>query len=254
MVTRWPERVQPVVPKRAVLGAAIVPEGDAVQVPAEAALEERVFHVRVEIGEDRELAPVSRTSLRGYGGRCHFLRRAIFDAGVKASSIVPAFQIAEHVGPGLGAGQIIALIDESALSTWRRSSPSARYPSSHPCGTWRRACRVAADVGDRHGQRIGRIQMVVATAGGKGREEGTEAPVRSVPARRPAVTRTPRGGAARTSAAVLGGDCSWAVERGCGDGRRGLRPGRRTPVPGRWQHATPGADSASQIFCPWRQP
>src|SRR5260370_29587837 len=45
--------VRPVVPHRAVLGAAIVPEGDSVFGPAEAALEQRIFRVLVEIVQYR---------------------------------------------------------------------------------------------------------------------------------------------------------------------------------------------------------
>src|SRR6185437_14326263 len=45
--------VGPVVPHRAVLGAAIVPERDGVFAPAEAALEQRVFAMLVEIGQHR---------------------------------------------------------------------------------------------------------------------------------------------------------------------------------------------------------
>src|SRR5690349_3072511 len=44
--------VGPVVPHRTVLDAAIVPEGDRVRLPAEAALEQRVFHVLVEVVQD----------------------------------------------------------------------------------------------------------------------------------------------------------------------------------------------------------
>src|SRR3954469_18637682 len=44
--------VGPVIPHGAVLDAAIVPEGDRVLAPAEAALEQRVLHVLVEIAED----------------------------------------------------------------------------------------------------------------------------------------------------------------------------------------------------------
>src|SRR5262249_28510431 len=43
--------VRPVIPHRAVLGAAIVPERDGVLAPAEAALEQRVLRVLVQIGE-----------------------------------------------------------------------------------------------------------------------------------------------------------------------------------------------------------
>src|SRR5476651_2089586 len=43
--------VRPVVPHRAVLGAAVVPERDRVLAPAKAALEQRVFRVLVEIGQ-----------------------------------------------------------------------------------------------------------------------------------------------------------------------------------------------------------
>src|SRR5262249_21225816 len=45
--------VRPVVPHRAMLGAAVIPECDRVLAPAEAALEQRIFRVLVEIGEDR---------------------------------------------------------------------------------------------------------------------------------------------------------------------------------------------------------
>src|SRR5437868_8340602 len=44
--------VRPVIPHRAVLGAAVVPEGDRVFAPAEAALEQWIFRVLVEIGEN----------------------------------------------------------------------------------------------------------------------------------------------------------------------------------------------------------
>src|SRR6185312_3405230 len=44
--------VGPVVPHRPVLDAAVVPEGDRVRLPAETALEERVFHVLVEVVQD----------------------------------------------------------------------------------------------------------------------------------------------------------------------------------------------------------
>src|SRR5258705_6463727 len=44
-------RVRPVVPHRAMLGAAVVPERDGIFRPAEAALEQRVFRVLVEIGQ-----------------------------------------------------------------------------------------------------------------------------------------------------------------------------------------------------------
>src|SRR5437899_9704668 len=43
--------VRPVIPHRAVLGAAVVPERDRVFGPAETALEQRIFGVLVEIGE-----------------------------------------------------------------------------------------------------------------------------------------------------------------------------------------------------------
>src|SRR3954464_9742642 len=46
-------RVRPVVPHRAVLGAAVVPEGDGILGPAEAALEQRILGVLVEIGQHR---------------------------------------------------------------------------------------------------------------------------------------------------------------------------------------------------------
>src|ERR1700733_11622397 len=45
--------VRPVVPQRVVLGAAIVPERDGVFAPAEAALEQRIFHVLIKILQDR---------------------------------------------------------------------------------------------------------------------------------------------------------------------------------------------------------
>src|SRR3979490_2560807 len=45
--------VRPVVPQRAVLGAAIVPESDGVFAPAEAALEQWIFHVLVEVAQNR---------------------------------------------------------------------------------------------------------------------------------------------------------------------------------------------------------
>src|SRR3954463_1583947 len=45
--------VRPVIPHRAVLGAAVVPERDGVFAPAEAALEQRIFSVLVEIGQHR---------------------------------------------------------------------------------------------------------------------------------------------------------------------------------------------------------
>src|SRR5947208_14252178 len=54
-------RVRPVVPHRAMLGAAIVPERDRVLGPAEAALEQRVLAVLIEIGEDR-VALVARNA------------------------------------------------------------------------------------------------------------------------------------------------------------------------------------------------
>src|SRR6202030_412871 len=44
--------MRPVVPHRAVLGAAVVPERDGVFAPAEAALEQRIFRMLVEIGEN----------------------------------------------------------------------------------------------------------------------------------------------------------------------------------------------------------
>src|SRR5476649_1961436 len=44
--------VGPVVPHGAVLDAAIVPEGDRVLLPAEAALEQRVLHVLIEVVQD----------------------------------------------------------------------------------------------------------------------------------------------------------------------------------------------------------
>src|SRR5436189_2589102 len=44
-------RMGPIVPHRAMLDAAIVPEGDRVLPPAEAALEQRVLHVLVEIAQ-----------------------------------------------------------------------------------------------------------------------------------------------------------------------------------------------------------
>src|SRR3982074_553452 len=45
--------VRPVIPHRAVLGAAVVPERDRVLGPAEAALEQRVFRVLVKIAQHR---------------------------------------------------------------------------------------------------------------------------------------------------------------------------------------------------------
>src|SRR5260370_35742137 len=45
--------VRPVVPHRAVLGAAVVPERDRVLAPAEAALEQRIFRVLIEIVQHR---------------------------------------------------------------------------------------------------------------------------------------------------------------------------------------------------------
>src|SRR5439155_12730326 len=44
--------VRPVVPHRTVLGAAVVPERNRVLAPAEAALEQRVLRMLVEIGQD----------------------------------------------------------------------------------------------------------------------------------------------------------------------------------------------------------
>src|SRR5262245_463991 len=44
--------MRPVVPHRSVLGTAIVPERDRVQLPAEATLKQWVFHVLVEIAQD----------------------------------------------------------------------------------------------------------------------------------------------------------------------------------------------------------
>src|ERR1700756_2740509 len=45
--------VRPVIPHRAMLGAAVIPEGDRILGPAEAALEQRVLCVLVEIAKDR---------------------------------------------------------------------------------------------------------------------------------------------------------------------------------------------------------
>ena len=45
-------RLGEVIPQRIVLGAAVVPEGDRVRLPAEAALEQRVLQVLVEIAQD----------------------------------------------------------------------------------------------------------------------------------------------------------------------------------------------------------
>src|ERR1043165_2409563 len=42
--------VRPVIPHRAVLGAAVVPERDGILGPAEAALEQRILRMLVEIG------------------------------------------------------------------------------------------------------------------------------------------------------------------------------------------------------------
>ena len=53
--------MRPVVPHRPVLRAAIVPEGDRVLGPAEAALEQRIFCVLVEIAQDR-VALVARNA------------------------------------------------------------------------------------------------------------------------------------------------------------------------------------------------
>src|SRR5215471_11069082 len=53
--------VRPVVPHRAMLGAAIVPERDRVLGPAEAALEQRILRVLIEIGENG-LALVARNA------------------------------------------------------------------------------------------------------------------------------------------------------------------------------------------------
>src|SRR5215510_13453030 len=50
--TRARAGVRPVIPHRAVLRAAIVPEGDRVLGPAEAALEQRILRVLVEIAQD----------------------------------------------------------------------------------------------------------------------------------------------------------------------------------------------------------
>src|SRR5476651_2804716 len=58
--------VRPVVPHGAVLDAAIVPEGDRVLLPAEAALEQRVLHVLVEIGQDA-VALVARNTHEAAG-------------------------------------------------------------------------------------------------------------------------------------------------------------------------------------------
>src|SRR5260370_35398441 len=44
--------VRPIIPHRVVLDAAVVPERDRVRLPAEAALEQRVGHVLVEIAQD----------------------------------------------------------------------------------------------------------------------------------------------------------------------------------------------------------
>src|SRR6266566_10079615 len=51
--------VRPVVPHRAVLGAAVVPERNRVLGPAEAALEQRIFRVLIEIVQHR-IALVAR--------------------------------------------------------------------------------------------------------------------------------------------------------------------------------------------------
>src|ERR1700733_15537488 len=59
--------VRPVIPHRAVLGAAVVPERDGVLGPAEAALEQRVFAMLVEIGQHR-VALVARDAVDVAGG------------------------------------------------------------------------------------------------------------------------------------------------------------------------------------------
>src|SRR5437763_10948719 len=51
--------VRPVVPHRAVLGAAVVPERNRVLAPAEAALEQRIFGVLIEVVQHR-IALVAR--------------------------------------------------------------------------------------------------------------------------------------------------------------------------------------------------
>src|SRR5689334_18372713 len=76
--------VRPVIPHRVVLDAAIVPERDRILAPAEAALEQRVGHVLVQIVQDagalvaRDAVDVARKTLvdverlaPGHGVRAH---------------------------------------------------------------------------------------------------------------------------------------------------------------------------------------
>ena len=71
-----------------------------------------------------------------------------------------------------------------------------------------------------------------------GCDEGTEASVGSVSAKRPAITRASRDSTTRASAAVLESHRRRRIERRRGNRCRGIRAGRKSLVPGGWRHAT----------------
>ena len=95
----------PVVPHGAVLGTAVVPEGDRVRAPTEAALEERVLRVVVEIAQD---------AVALVGGDTH-------DAPREAAIDVERLLARDRVGPDdrmLGA-RIALLVLDAEIRLWR---------------------------------------------------------------------------------------------------------------------------------------
>lgn len=85
---------------------------------------------------------------------CLLFRGQISNRGMEAATIVPAFDVLEHVGARLVTGQVVSLFDEFAPLMSHRNSPLGRCSSSRPCGSSSKACRARRADGDSYERHI----------------------------------------------------------------------------------------------------
>ena len=135
-------RMRPVVPHRAVLGAAVVPERDGVFGPAEAALEQRVFGVLVEIGQ-HGVALVAGHADQEAGEAAVDVERLLAGHRMGAHDRMFGARILRPVGDAvIGVEPAIGL-----LAVMQRGQPveiglhPVRQRLHRPRTCWRTACR-----------------------------------------------------------------------------------------------------------------
>src|SRR5258708_31866421 len=105
--------MRPVVPHRVVLDAAIVPEGDRVLAPAEAALEQRIGHVLVKITQ-HAVALVAWNAENAPGKALVDVKRLLAGHRVRAYDRVLGARIARLVGDPIIcvlAAIVLAVVD-----------------------------------------------------------------------------------------------------------------------------------------------